>query len=197
MRQLPIYRGTLLGSLRSVTSIQPSCWDLLNWGHKVYCVIVPHGGAFVNHIGFSRAEIYTEKALKPRANFPQKTRLWVAFALTLFAFSSILIYVWKLMETKHRGHREMCLHGKKQRIKEPDTWFLPICSLSMSFCRCASSVTASPKSSTPKTSCWLSFHSSFTLGASRFGFCFCCSVHSLTGSSAYWSANFGIPRAQS
>ena len=29
------------------------------------------------------------------------------------------------------------------------------------------------------------FNSSFTLGASRFGFCFCCSVHSLTGSSAY------------
>ena len=36
---------------------------------------------------------YTEKALKPHANFPQKVRLWVAFALTLFAFSSILIYV--------------------------------------------------------------------------------------------------------
>lgn len=65
---------------------------MLNWGHKVYCVIVPHGGAFVNHIGFSRTEIYTEKALKPHANFPQKARLWVAFALTLFAFSSILIY---------------------------------------------------------------------------------------------------------
>ena len=52
---------------------------MLNWGHKVYCVIVPHGGAFVNHIGFSRTEIYTEIALKPHANFPQKARLWVAF----------------------------------------------------------------------------------------------------------------------
>ena len=119
MRLLPIHWRTLLGSLRSVTSIQLSCWDVLNWSHKVYCVIVPHGGAFVNHIGFSRTEIYTEKALKPRANFPQKTRLWVAFALTLFAFSSILIYVWKLMETKHRGHREMCLHGKNKGLRSP------------------------------------------------------------------------------
>ena len=86
---------------------------MLNWGHKVYCVIVPHGGAFVNHIDVYKRQHQIQLAFERLTQ--NKTVMMIAHRLSTIQDADLILVF------KEGQIAEMCIRDRGKTASQVET----------------------------------------------------------------------------